>query len=100
MQVCPIQTEDNKRLLIYIYYTFEKKKPKQQNPYFFFYSIAYCSIAVVGIVGNSAVYIVVRKSPQMRSLTNQLIANLAVADLLVNILCVPFTLVSNLNPGR
>lgn len=56
-------------------------------------------ISVIGIIGNIAVFIVVTKSPQMRTLTNQFIANLAVADLFVNILCVPFTLVSNLYPG-
>lgn len=64
------------------------------------YSLAYCIISVIGIVGNLAVLAVVAKSPQMRTLTNQFIANLAVADLLVNILCVPFTLVANLYPGR
>lgn len=64
------------------------------------YSVAYCLISVIGIVGNIAVFIVVTKSPQMRTLTNQFIANLAVADLLVNILCVPFTLVSNVYPGK
>lgn len=63
-------------------------------------SVAYCAISVVGIIGNLAVLAVVAKSPQMRTLTNQFIANLAVADLLVNILCVPFTLVANLYPGK
>lgn len=63
------------------------------------FSIAYCLISVVGIIGNIAVFIVVTKAPQMRTLTNQFIANLAVADLFVNILCVPFTLVANLYPG-
>lgn len=57
-------------------------------------------ISVIGVVGNVAVFIVVTKSPQMRTLTNKLIANLAVADLLVNVVCVPFTLVSNLYPGN
>lgn len=65
-----------------------------------YYSIAYSLISIVGIVGNIAVFIVVTKSPQMRTLTNQFIANLSVADLLVNILCVPFTLISNLYPGE
>lgn len=63
-------------------------------------SVAYCAISIVGIIGNLAVLAVVAKSPQMRTLTNQFIANLAVADLLVNILCVPFTLVANLYPGK
>lgn len=55
---------------------------------------------MIGVVGNVAVFIVVTKSPQMRTLTNKFIGNLAVADLLVNVVCVPFTLVSNLYPGE
>lgn len=64
------------------------------------HSVAYCVISIVGIFGNSAVLVVVAKSPQMRTLTNQFIANLAIADLLVNILVLPFTLVANLFPGK
>ncbi|XP_055326625.1 neuropeptide SIFamide receptor-like isoform X2 [Sitodiplosis mosellana] len=62
------------------------------------FTIAYCMISIIGVVGNVAVFIVVTKSPQMRTLTNKLIGNLAIADLLVNVVCVPFTLVSNLYP--
>lgn len=62
--------------------------------------MAYCLISMIGVVGNVAVFIVVTKSPQMRTLTNKFIGNLAVADLLVNVVCVPFTLVSNLYPGE
>lgn len=72
------------------------------NHFLFSYvsSIAYSMISIIGIVGNVAVFIVVTKSPQMRTLTNKLIGNLAVADLLVNVVCVPFTLVANLYPGK
>lgn len=62
--------------------------------------ISYSSISVIGIVGNIAVFLVVTRTPQMRTLTNKFIGNLAIADLFVNILCVPFTLVSNLYPGK
>lgn len=64
------------------------------------FRISYSSISVIGIIGNIAVFIVVTKSPQMRTLTNKFIGNLAIADLFVNTLCVPFTLVSNLYPGK
>lgn len=63
------------------------------------FRIAYSLISIVGVVGNVAVFLVVTKSPQMRTLTNKFIGNLAVADLLVNVVCVPFTLVANLYPG-
>lgn len=48
-------------------------------------------IGILGLVGNSLVVIVVAANPTMRSTTNILIINLAVADLLFVILCIPFT---------
>ncbi|CAD7089962.1 unnamed protein product [Hermetia illucens] len=48
-------------------------------------------IAVTGLFGNSLVILVVIANPQMRSTTNLLIVNLAVADLLFVIFCIPFT---------
>lgn len=64
------------------------------------HSVAYGFISIAGILGNSAVLVVVAKSPQMRTLTNQFLANLAVADLMVNILVGPATLIGNLFPGE
>ncbi|KAK0162249.1 hypothetical protein PV327_008601 [Microctonus hyperodae] len=49
------------------------------------------SIGVLGLIGNSLVVIVVALNPGMRSTTNILIINLAVADLLFVIFCIPFT---------
>lgn len=48
-------------------------------------------IAVVGLVGNALVVLVVACNPQMRSTTNILIINLAIADLLFIVFCVPST---------
>ncbi|XP_022236286.1 allatostatin-A receptor-like [Limulus polyphemus] len=48
-------------------------------------------IVIVGLIGNSLVVVVVIFNPPMRSTTNLLIINLAVADLLFIIFCVPFT---------
>lgn len=48
-------------------------------------------IGIVGLVGNALVVLVVAANPGMRSTTNLLIINLAVADLLFVIFCVPFT---------
>lgn len=48
-------------------------------------------IVVVGFFGNALVVIVVFCNPQMRSTTNLLIINLAIADLLFITFCVPFT---------
>ncbi|XP_008556039.1 allatostatin-A receptor isoform X1 [Microplitis demolitor] len=48
-------------------------------------------IGFLGLVGNSLVVIVVALNPGMRSTTNILIINLAIADLLFVIFCIPFT---------
>ncbi|CAK6445865.1 unnamed protein product [Pipistrellus nathusii] len=54
--------------------------------------LAYCFIILLGVIGNSLVIHVVIKFKSMQTVTNFFIANLAVADLLVNTLCLPFTL--------
>uniref|UniRef100_A0A4X2KVA7 Neuropeptide Y receptor type 2 n=2 Tax=Vombatus ursinus TaxID=29139 RepID=A0A4X2KVA7_VOMUR len=54
--------------------------------------LAYCTIILLGVIGNALVIHVVIKFKSMRTVTNFFIANLAVADLLVNTLCLPFTL--------
>ncbi|XP_061524768.1 LOW QUALITY PROTEIN: neuropeptide Y receptor Y2, like [Phycodurus eques] len=57
---------------------------------------AYSAIILLGLVGNSLVIYVVYRFKSLRTVTNFFIANLAVADLLVNALCLPFTLVYTL----
>lgn len=48
-------------------------------------------IGITGLLGNALVVLVVISNPGMRSTTNLLIINLAMADLLFVIFCVPFT---------
>ncbi|KAL0101754.1 hypothetical protein PUN28_019108 [Cardiocondyla obscurior] len=48
-------------------------------------------IGILGLLGNSLVVVVVAANPGMRSTTNILIINLALADLLFVIFCIPFT---------
>lgn len=48
-------------------------------------------IGILGLVGNFLVVVVVAANPGMRSTTNLLIINLAIADLLFVIFCIPFT---------
>ncbi|XP_050422351.1 neuropeptide SIFamide receptor-like [Adelges cooleyi] len=58
---------------------------------------AYTVVFVLGFAGNMSVVLVVYKNVRMRSSpTNIFIVNLAVADLLVNVLCVPLTLISSI----
>ncbi|KAM4036475.1 neuropeptide Y receptor type 2-like isoform 1-T2 [Anomaloglossus baeobatrachus] len=57
---------------------------------------AYSLIILLGLVGNSLVIYMIMKYKNMRTVTNFFIANLAVADLMVDSLCLPFTLVYTL----
>lgn len=58
--------------------------------------IAYTTVFVLGIIGNSFVVAVVFRSPRMWTVTNFFIVNLAFADILVLIFCLPATLIGNL----
>lgn len=60
------------------------------------FCVAYSVVFVLGIFGNSFVVAVVVRSPRMRTVTNYFIVNLALADILVVLVCLPATLVSNL----
>lgn len=57
---------------------------------------AYTIIFLLGFVGNVIVILVISLKPRMRTVTNLFILNLAVADLLVVLFCVPVTLVANI----
>ena len=63
-------------------------------------AIAYGLVFIVGLIGNVLVIIAVYSGfggrSMRHSVTNVLLANLAVADLLVIIACLPFTLISNI----
>lgn len=60
------------------------------------YCVAYLLVFIVGLVGNCFVIAVVYRSPRMRTVTNFFIVNLAVADILVIVFCLPATLMSNI----
>jgi len=63
-------------------------------------TIAYFVVFLLGIVNNSLVVSVVYRNRQMRTVTNYFIANLAIADILVCILVLPITLLSNVFQGE
>lgn len=58
--------------------------------------LAYSTIIMFGVTGNSLVIYVIYRFKNLRTVTNFFIVNLAVADLLVNMLCLPFTLIYTL----
>ncbi|XP_061783853.2 neuropeptide Y receptor Y7 [Nerophis lumbriciformis] len=57
---------------------------------------AYSLIILLGLLGNALVVYMIIRYRNMRTVTNFFIANLALADLLVDTLCLPFTLVYTL----
>ncbi|XP_023694605.1 neuropeptide Y receptor Y7 [Paramormyrops kingsleyae] len=57
---------------------------------------AYSLIILLGLLGNSLVIYMIIRYRNMRTVTNFFIANLALADLMVDSLCLPFTLVYTL----
>lgn len=69
---------------------------RHSTPIILIYCIAYLVVFVVGLVGNCFVIAVVYRSPRMRTVTNFFIVNLAVADILVIVFCLPATLMSNI----
>jgi hypothetical protein len=79
----------------YVVYEF-----RHSLPVTVFFCVAYAVVFAIGVVGNCFVVGVVFRCPRMRSPTNLFIANLACADLLVNVLCLPFTLVGNILSGK
>ena len=64
------------------------------------YSLAYGIVFLLGLIGNSLVVSVVYRNPRMHNVTNYFIVNLAIADMLVCLLCLPITLLSNLFSGK
>jgi neuropeptide Y receptor len=56
----------------------------------------YILITVTAVGGNGIVCFLVFRYPKMRTVTNFFIVNLAIGDILMACLCIPFTFVSNL----
>ncbi|XP_055915102.1 neuropeptide Y receptor type 2 [Eupeodes corollae] len=53
-------------------------------------SVFYGGISIIAIVGNTLVIWVVATTRQMRTVTNMYIANLAFADVIIGMFCIPF----------
>jgi hypothetical protein len=64
------------------------------------YSLAYGLVFFLGVLGNIMVIGVVYSNASMHTVINYFIVNLAVADLLVSLLCVPITLLTNILSGN
>ncbi|XP_061672884.1 neuropeptide Y receptor Y8b isoform X1 [Syngnathoides biaculeatus] len=61
-----------------------------------FLIVAYSAVLAVGLVGNSCLVFVIVRHKEMRNVTNILIANLSVSDILMCIVCLPVTIIYTL----
>lgn len=61
----------------------------------FAYTFLEILVAIVAVIGNSMVIIVFRKEKRLRRRTNYYIVSLAVADLLVGLLGIPFAVLAS-----
>ena len=61
-----------------------------------FLSIAYGAVSLAAVIGNSAVLWFVVRSHRLRTVTNIFIGNLAIADILIGALAIPFQFVAAL----
>lgn len=64
------------------------------------YIIAYSTAFLFALFGNLVVIVVVLKYKWMHTVTNFFIVNLAIADILVAIFCVPITLLTHIFIGK
>uniref|UniRef100_F7CP52 G-protein coupled receptors family 1 profile domain-containing protein n=1 Tax=Ornithorhynchus anatinus TaxID=9258 RepID=F7CP52_ORNAN len=59
--------------------------------------VAYALVVLVGLLGNlSLIIIITRKQKETQNVTNALIANLSLSDILMCVVCIPFTMVYTL----
>lgn len=72
---------------------------KHRTEVLIFYIIAYSVAFLFALFGNLVVIIVVLKYKWMHTVTNFFIVNLAIADILVAIFCLPITLLTHLFYG-
>ena len=56
-----------------------------------------CFICLAAFIGNVSLFLIVYKNPNVRTITNMFILNLAAADILVSMLSMPVTIVTIVN---
>lgn len=73
---------------------------KQQLHNIIIYSVAYGTAFLFAFIGNIFVIATVCRNRNMHTVTNYFLVNLAVADILVAVFCLPMTLLDNLFSGK
>ena len=62
------------------------------SPFTIVLLVLYSSVFVIGLIGNLLVILVIIKYRHMRSITNMFFMNLSIGDLLVVLVCMPFSM--------
>lgn len=96
LETSSIQFYENNGNFTYVDFPLVKQPPHL----IVLYAIAYGLVIIFGLLGNSFVIAVIIKDPSMRNVTNYFILNMAVADIVLALLCVPFTLLGNIFTGE
>ncbi|XP_022796055.1 neuropeptide FF receptor 2-like [Stylophora pistillata] len=65
-------------------------KDMAENSFYYIRLLCYVIIFIVGVIGNILVCLVVCRQRKMKNVTNYFIFNLAVSDLSVLLICIPF----------
>ncbi|XP_038057193.1 orexin receptor type 2-like isoform X2 [Patiria miniata] len=82
----------------YLASIFELFKEKvYPRPYEYLIIVIYGLVFLLAIIGNTLVCIAVLRNEHMRTVTNYYIVNLAVADILVSLVCLPITVVVDIS---
>ncbi|XP_030045286.1 cholecystokinin receptor-like [Microcaecilia unicolor] len=58
--------------------------------------LLYCIIFLLSVFGNTLIIVVLMMNKRLRTVTNSFLLSLALSDLMMSILCMPFTLIPNL----
>ena len=89
MSIMRNRSEDNFSDIIYFAHPLEMLEPWNINPYFFPILITYIITFIVGVSGNIIVICVMAGDRANRSVTSVFLVSLAVADLLLLVICAP-----------
>jgi neuropeptide Y receptor len=60
------------------------------------FSVLYTLIIVLAVGGNGIVCYIITSSRHMRTITNFFLLNLAISDIIMAVLCIPFSFISNI----
>ncbi|NP_001306795.1 neuropeptide Y receptor type 1 [Callorhinchus milii] len=73
---------------------FDKYEPCQApTAVIFTLALAYSAVIILGVSGNLMLITIIMKQKEMHNVTNILIVNLSISDLLITLMCLPFTFV-------